>query len=458
MKRNSVKHGILDSLGFKDAMKDFGQLERKVEEHRDTLEVVADLAKDMFCELLKVDPEMEAKEEMVGEHQIQHDLISAARETEQHGKLRRFTRGSEIHAATATISALDELIKRLPKDFKNEPQEDENGDPILDEDGDPIGPLEPGQAKKVVAAALEDATIEAEENDHIWRGWGLDPSNPKGVSPETFYQLAEQAKKSKRFQLIADMTGSMRRLAMEKQRTKPSPDLQRITGLEKGNDLSRLHNSEWNDIKDPRLRKLWKLRFIEEMMDQYKMEGEEKKSQGSIICCVDNSGSMSGDWNPPKDPFSWAMAVSVALAQVALKQRRNFVYIPFASHCGKPIEIKINDSPKVKFDKIYQMATRFMDGGTNFQAPLQKSLDYINRLGYPDGDIVFITDGIARLDPNFLKKFLEMKDEMGVSCYGISVESSVNSEIDSFCDEAISVTDLRDTTNSAAIGDIFQKL
>jgi len=459
MEQNSVKHNDLDSLGFRDAMKDYAKLPAKIEEHEDTLEVVADLAKDLFCEMLKIDPKLHEKVAIEGKHRVQRDLIDAARQTETHEEIRRYTKGSEIHSAVATITGLDELMKNLPEDFNNEPEIDpETGEPAEDEDGNVIyHDADPDDIANAVQAGLAKAAEEAAENDHLWRGWGLDPSDPKGVKPETFYALAEQAKKSKRFRMIADMTGSMKRLAMHKQRTKRTNDEQVVSGLEKGGDLNRIHPSEYNDIVDKHLKKLFWLRYLDEEMDQFRMTGNRKLNRGSIICCVDNSGSMSARWNPGKDPFSWAMAVAVALAQVALKQNRNFVYIPFAHGCGTPIEIKVNDSPKVKFDRIFQMATTFMDGGTDFQKPLEKAIQFVEK-GYPDADIVFITDGAARLTPEFVKKFDKVKDEMEMSCYGVCVEGAVTSSVEVFCDESISVTDITDTTNKAAIGDIFAKL
>ncbi len=62
-------------------------------------------------------------------------------------------------------------------------------------------------------------------------------------------------------------------------------------------------------------------------------------------------------------------------------------------------------------NKIYDLATFFYGSGTNFVEPLRESLNLIRTAKYKYADIIFITDGKASIDDDFIHTFNQVKEK-----------------------------------------------
>ena len=98
---------------------------------------------------------------------------------------------------------------------------------------------------------------------------------------------------------------------------------------------------------------------------EYKLNSNNEKCKGPIVCCIDTSGSMSGNRE------MWSKAVAIAMLEIAHNQKRDFAGILFSNKVSfnSPIIIpKDNIEP----NKVLELAESFSGGGTDFEEPLRE--------------------------------------------------------------------------------------
>lgn len=69
-----------------------------------------------------------------------------------------------------------------------------------------------------------------------------------------------------------------------------------------------------------------------------------------------------------------------------------------------------------------ECAETFLDGGTNFDNPLQEACRLMCSEEFEKPDIVFITDGVCKVSPAILDTFQEMKRGTGAKLTGILLD------------------------------------
>ena len=172
-----------------------------------------------------------------------------------------------------------------------------------------------------------------------------------------------------------------------------------------------------------------------------------------MVVCVDGSGSMQGSKE------LWAKAVALTLMDIARREKRRCLAIVFSSR-HQIFEVELlgkraanHARADILDDNLLDFAEYFPGGGTDFEAPLTRALDAVATGDYRRGDIVFITDGQARVSPELLADLRARRKKHRFSVRGILVdvaESNV-ATLKRFCDEVRLVSDL--ATDS--LGDLF---
>ncbi|QUY46317.1 hypothetical protein [Acaryochloris marina] len=106
--------------------------------------------------------------------------------------------------------------------------------------------------------------------------------------------------------------------------------------------------------------------------------------------------------------------------KLANEQDRVLSVIRFESICFEPIQIH----PKEDIDQMIRLLiTSPTNGGTKFQAPLEKARDIIEQdADYSEVDIVFITDGIAPLTSMFLQEYSESLEKLKANFFLLEIE------------------------------------
>ncbi|MDT3700449.1 MAG: VWA domain-containing protein [Thermincola sp.] len=228
-------------------------------------------------------------------------------------------------------------------------------------------------------------------------------------------------------------------------------DNMEVRGIEYGNDLNLVIPEEWVEYFKPNKRAVFHKRFADESLCLYEVQGRSGRGAGSLIICLDTSGSMQGSKE------GTAKAVAIALMEIAMAQQRNFVLIMFG---GPRDEMKIFDIPlgQCTFAQFREISEFFLrSAGTDFEKPLNEALKYIEKDKYPDGDIVFITDGVCQVSAEFRKKYENQKKSKHFRTIGVLVNyGQVSQEpMRAFCDEILWSKDLKGIDIA---GELFGKI
>lgn len=245
--------------------------------------------------------------------------------------------------------------------------------------------------------------------------------------------LAEVLSHDRKLKEIAKWAGRFRHIAKTKQKMKYKHSTEQ-SGVETGDDLERLLPSELVQYKNPKIKKEFLRKLSEKETLQYEQKGKESLGQGSIILCLDQSGSM-------RNLETQSKGFALALMAIAKKQKRNFAYIPFSSGVG---EIRQFQKGNIKLDEIIEIAREFLNGGTNFQEPLRGALNIIKKDKFKDADIIFITDGEAFLANTFIQKYNDIKKEKNFHLLSLIIGHGNAMHIKKVSDRLIKVTDLND--------------
>lgn len=339
--------------------------------------------------------------------------------------------------------------------------------------------LEQGQAdtRMALSQGMDEAIDEINAHEDASMMFGEDPGALRHLDPEKRIRIAESME-SEKFRQIARLLGKMLPRAMGEQCKKVERIPEEIVSVTTGNDLSRVLPMELIDMVNPLTRILALKRYRDREMMQYRMQGTERLAQGDIVLCEDGSGSMSG----AREIF--AKALSITLMKIAKEQGRAFAGIHFGSRSeittfefenkggAWASESKVkrttegryaNRYPDMEMDYIegvINFAELFYGGGTDFETPLAKALSILqaqhDKYGATRGDLVFITDGMCVVSPEFLKNFLAERDRLDFRVWGMVIGAPVMEPLISICNgDTFQLTDL---TDGSEIDTLFQRM
>lgn len=477
---------------------------------RDQLCDVADtgspLFSDTFHAFMKIDPQLKDEGRMRPSHLINRAVMDEILKFPEYERLRTWTEGDIIGSAAATIALepdletiydrtkkqqeeaaalekqmmeyaaaagfkrdLDEMVEQWSQmdDFDPEAAAaaQQQAQDALDGMAQALceagQSLEEGIKDGVHSAAvgmrqtLGEAAEDAESTQNQARAWGMDPGELKRMDASERIQLAQRLNNPK-FARIAELWGPMSREANTEQKRKIYHSFEEVYDISTGNDLNRVLPMEFANLRHPLLKRDFYRRFTEGKLLQYEMRGEEKVGKGGIIMCLDNSGSMSGD------PEMWAKAVGLCALHIAREQKRSF----YGIHFGSSYELQTFDfrNPQdIAVDRVMDYAEFFFGGGTDFMRPLTEALAILNEeyeeKGFVEGDIVFVTDGICSVTPDWLKDFKEKQAEMGFKVWGILIGSPYQRDgepLKTICDG--NVTTITDLLSGNEVRGMFRDL
>ena len=290
----------------------------------------------------------------------------------------------------------------------------------LEQTGEELGE-EANAARPVISSAMKEPLKEAADNAESVRGqaemWGSEDGSIQRMSAEERIELARKLQ-DKKFKRLLDLIGPMRRIMEEAQMRKVDYARDEVHRITLGDDLSRVLPIELAKLHHPLLRLDFKRKYIEKTLPQYELRGKEKVGKGEIIACIDTSGSMHGDKE------MWAKAVGICALHLARKQKRGFYGILFSS----ATQIATYDfglDAEFTPNKVIDFAEKNFFGGTDFMRPLSHALDRLKdehaATGKVQGDIMFITDGIAGVPPSWLEMFKAEQKRLEFKVWGFLI-------------------------------------
>jgi uncharacterized protein with von Willebrand factor type A (vWA) domain len=155
----------------------------------------------------------------------------------------------------------------------------------------------------------------------------------------------------------------------------------------------------------------------------------------------------------------WAKAVCLSLLEIARRQRRKFCVIVFSSK-GTPLKVfgsGVKDNWRMKDEDIIELAGYFPGGGTDFEDPLDKALEFLKESRFKRGDIVFITDGECDVRDEWLNAFLDKKNKLKFKVFSVLIDLTGRETVESLKKFSDKVTAISNLTSKDARG-IFLSL
>lgn len=207
---------------------------------------------------------------------------------------------------------------------------------------------------------------------------------------------------------------------MEGERERPSTSLSQSPmethSLRFSGDLQRMLPQELVNLGDERLKLLFYARMCERRLLTYQLRGKEEREGerrrgGPVVALLDCSGSMSGELELT------AKALLLALTHHLLEENRPLRAVLFSVDMVS-YDLTSADGAVQFLDLLCQT----FEGGTDFDAALRKGVKSLEEPRWQGADLLFITDGLARIrDRGCLHDWNCMKERQGSHIFTIII-------------------------------------
>lgn len=264
----------------------------------------------------------------------------------------------------------------------------------------------------MVSQAIGAAAEKAEEVHQIIGAWSSDPGNLQKTPVNE--DLLLRVRQSKTLREISKYLGRFREIFAQGKRNSYAYSRGEKYTLELGNDLSRALTSELAMLASPKTLPLFLRKYQRRQIKQYQRRESIYKGAGDIICCLDESGSTTGQ------SAAWGKAVALTLLEMAESEGRKFALIHFSGLGNIKTDIFIPKQYTLE-DKL-RAAETFLDGGTDFHSPLKEALRLMQEEHFENADIVFITDGECELPESYITKLRAAQVERRFTVTGVLLD------------------------------------
>lgn len=274
--------------------------------------------------------------------------------------------------------------------------------------------IDPNALCSSVVEAIQGAQEAAEGVEAACYSFGsFGGGSPTVVDPALKQALMEAVRNNPTLQKIALAAGRMKTIAARKQKTRADHGRDEVVGVTLGANLESVLPAELMLLHHPVARLDFKRRFVEGQLMQFETIAVEPQGKGPIIALVDSSGSMEGERHV------WAMALCLALLDIAVKQRRDFRLVHFTATVRATHDFTPGNVDPMK---IIEAVGQFFGGGTEFDPPLEAALEAITtNKRLQKADVVMVTDGISRVSDEVLAKWNAAKVKHGFTCYALHI-------------------------------------
>lgn len=290
--------------------------------------------------------------------------------------------------------------------------------------------------RQAIRKAMKDAKNEAEESSEMLQAWGTEAGEIQKLSIEEKMELAEKLKRSDKLREVAKIVGRFRRMALSKQKEKVSSRTGIVTNVKRGNDLRRMVPAERVKFAHPMTRMDFYRRFASRQLFVFETEEKQSVGDGPIIVCIDNSGSISAEQE------IWEKGLALGLYQCADHKNRHFVFIQYGS-ASDPLQVVEIRKGEASYRKLLEVAEYFLGGGTDFEKPLKKSREFIEK--GMKADVVFITDGHCAVSADFLADFNKARKDIPFSVFSVLLNQggkTSSASLKHFSDEIFQISEL----------------
>lgn len=264
----------------------------------------------------------------------------------------------------------------------------------------------------IIERALDAAAEKAEEVQNIIGAWSSEPGNLQRTYVNE--AILERVRRSDTLRDVSKYLGRFREIFAQNKRNGFAYGRGKKYSLELGNDLSRALTSELAMLASPETLPLFLRKYQRKQIKQYRRREPIYKGAGDIICCLDESGSASGEL------AAWGKAVALTLLEIAEDAGRKFALVHFSGPGSFKIDVFLPKQYTIE-DKI-RAAETFLDGGTDFRTPLEEALRLVRDEGFENADVTFITDGECLLPDEYCDALQKEQRERRITITGVLLD------------------------------------
>lgn len=468
---NTVELFELDLDIYNNIFRNSSRIIENMENSKKTISTFEKLSEDMYLSLFKKNIELEPMEKISPVYWLNYTIIEKLLETDEFEDLKQNCSLSFFKSILAT----DLLGQKLIKSFKELSVNNKAFNSRLDTHEKHIEEYrKENNSKEIDIKALKAIRNKTLDNIHdidkyiseynlVYTSisealkqflatfktiatWGFNDNRLTPTSYEEKIEVSAKLRTLKKVKDISEMAGRFKESASRLQRKKVKEEGLEICGVELGNEIHKVLPSERLFLARESTKKSFYKKLTQKELLSYKYKNNRCKSKGPIICCIDTSGSMEGELEV------WSKSVAISLLDIAVKQKREFVAIMFSNKVYKVLEFTKH---RIEPSKLYELATFFYGSGTNFIEPLEKSIELISSARYKYADIVFITDGKAYIEPEFVEKFKSVKEKKEFRMITVNVADEIEEGLNELNDIQILLSALTEEEIEAANNTLF---
>lgn len=449
IEKNNIDMDGLDVAVMNAIAEEYPAIGRAIDKGASTMDGYSEFSQDVMAALYKISPEPKP-ETPVGTELCRKEL-DALMESSQYREMHDDTMLDDLSTALASQPILSEVAtrfsspefqdmlnkqKEVQQEQERQQQEQAEQPPGADTrtDEEKQAQAEANQKamdekkaalqqsmeknasaiRRAVTAGLQQGAdeVEAAKSATDMMGWSLFGSGDQSRLPvEKKLELVRKAKGMKK---KAELIGRMRQIAIATRKSKLEYERVELHGIETGDALPQLLQSELAMACDPDLEDEFLRRFCEKECLQYQLHMKDFVGRGPIICLIDSSGSMtspstsvsSRDGTYSRDDA--AKAVAFGFAEIARTERRDFAWALFSGSNANLITGEAVGGRMTPDEQLRFLST-FIGGGTDYEQPLRWAMNKIGESRYNKADIVLITDGECTIFDEFQKKLEEFR-------------------------------------------------
>lgn len=395
--RSTIVHDPFDEEAFDEILPKAAGLRLLLAES--DVPFAQQLAFDLFCSFYKYFVKLRSAAEISPECLGHRDLLSRALELREHEKLRAFTRLKPAETALATELVLDALLEEMAR---TPPTPENTG--AAEEARDSSSESARGVTTQRLREVMKDAREDLQAVTELIAAWSSGPGQETRLPAELKLRLMRDVVRNPRLRMIALLFGRYRRLGL-RERTLPAMRAsQEVVDFVQGGDVARALAGELSSFAIEEREDLFYAKVVTHSLLIYELWRREEEPR-AVYLCIDNSGSMAGEKEV------WAKASALALAHLALAEDRPVEVVLFGDAADplRIVSMRPADDASTRIEKLLDVASYFLGGGTDFVKPLSHVLDAVERQHHTGNDVLFVSDGLCPIPEEFIRRFRDAK-------------------------------------------------
>lgn len=504
LSQNTIQFDIFDADTYQELRSDSSQLQLMEKSGQERLKTFDRLLQDIYCSLYKAVPKLFNEDEIDKGYFFNRCQMEKFMDTSQYNELRGYTELDTTNSAMGALTVAGELIKeyqedrdlrkimrefnrasdalnaahglsisacnneelakaaqqtgdtlkadefnKMATDAKVKQQELEERAESLIKSANMLMGQNQVKMRQALRKAGEAASYGLQAVDDVVSGWGIGGESLERLPMDRKIELLNKMANSNKFKKLAEVMGRYRNLSRTKQKEKLRNVQSEIHSVTVGNNLGRILPSELIMLNHPVFNREFYRKFTAKQLYEYELKGKEKVGKGPIVVLIDSSGSTAGRTE------EFIKGTAMGLLDIAVKEKRPFAVVFFASSTApmKLIEFVVGERDP---EKIYELGTYFINGGTDFEKPLDKAVELIDKSVYNKADIVMLTDGECDISADWLKTFLNKKKEKDFKVFTIlmNVGRTTGATVQKFSDRVELIGNVLEDVAAEVFGSI----